>query len=200
MKKIILSALLIVGLYGCNVVKQMQEDFSKLKFKIHSVQGVNLNSMNLSDKSKFSDFGALEIVKLTSMLTSGKMPMKFTVNVEALNSNKMVSSYTSSMIRIKSFPFTLLLNDKEAFKGNINEPIEVPGGGESTLFPVDVEFDLLKLVNDQGLSEIVNLALKLGGQQGSPANIKVVSRPVLDTPLGEYQYPSELTIVNTTYN
>ena len=58
----------------------------------------------------------------------------------------------------------------------------------------------MKFFKDDGLNDLINLALQIGGEDGSPANIKIIAEPVLGTPLGNVNYPGPLTIIDKTFN
>jgi len=76
----------------------------------------------------------------------------------------------------------------------------VPGGNKTSIIALDIGMNLMEFFSNSNLESIVNLALKLGGGKGSTSHIKLIARPVLDTPLGNISYPGELTIVDYTYN
>ena len=60
--------------------------------------------------------------------------------------------------------------------------------------------DLMKFFKDRGLESIINLALNLGGQKASTSSIKLVTKPVIGTPIGDLEYPEEITIVDQKFN
>ena len=198
MRKIIATVLVLVFITGCSVVKQVQ-NFSKLQFKLHSVSGFTVNGIAIDQKSNFRDFGAMDVIKLTTLVTTGKLPVKFSVNVEAKNPNSGIPGLTSSSVTRTSFPFRLLIYDKESFPGNIKSPVNEPGESKTEMFPVEVGVDLVKLFKDQALRNLINVALQIGGKGGSPANLKILARPEIATPLGKFQYPDELSIIEKQY-
>ena len=63
-----------------------------------------------------------------------------------------------------------------------------------------MSLDLIKFFGDKGLENIVNLALNVGGAQGSTSNLKLIAEPVLGTPLGDMKYPEPLTIIDKQFN
>ncbi|MCB9247470.1 MAG: hypothetical protein H6613_02495 [Ignavibacteriales bacterium] len=175
-------------------------NLSKLKFKLGSVNNFQVGSMLITNKSKLSDFAATDLLKLTSQVISGKFPVTFTVNVLAQNPNTSSGSGEIADISLQAFPWTLYINDKKTISGNISSPVSVPAVEGVTTIPLQMQLDLLDYFQGDGLNELVNLALKLGGQKGSPSNIKIVAEPVLGTPIGNMSYPSPLTIVDQSFN
>ena len=94
----------------------------------------------------------------------------------------------------------MLINDKETITGDISHPLEVPGVGESTVIPLNINIDLMKFFKNKNYEDIVNLVLKLSNSGGSASNLKLYAKPVIATPLGDLQYPDEITIVDNTFN
>ncbi len=200
MRKIVLTSLVAVFIIsGCSVLQTIT-NISRLKFKLDNVNSFTVNGIAISNKSKISDFGTFDIINLTTMLASGKMPVSFNVNVAAKNPNDGTGGYGASDVSLKSFAWDLYLNDKKTISGNIDKPVNVPGVGEATVIPLKIEMDLFQFFGDGGLNDILNLALKLGGKESAATNVKLVAQPVLGTVIGDLKYPEPITIVSTTFN
>ncbi len=197
-KWIWLIALMMI-LTSCSVLKTFV-NVSRLKFKIDNVNNFKVMGISISDKDQLSDFNVGEILQLTTSVASGDLPVSFTLNVKASNPNDGSGGYGATDITLKSFPWKLIINDKETISGNIDSSILVPGVGTDTNIPLTIQLDLLKFFKDKGYQEIVNLALKLGGAKGSPSNLKLIAKPVLGSPVGDLTYPDEITIISTEFN
>ena len=156
--------------------------------------------ISLADKKSLKDFNPVEILKLSTGLIKGNLPITFLINVEAVNPNDGSGGYPRTDLSISSFPWQLYINDKETVSGNIANPVYVPGKGESVLIPIQVEFDLAKSFKDKSLEDILVLMLQIGGVKGSTSNLRLVAKPVLGTPFGNLQYPDAITIVDKTFN
>lgn len=200
MKKKLILVLLLVGFLAtsCSVYNSIM-NLSKLKFKLGNVNNFKVGNILITNKSKLSDFKATDLLKLTSQLASGDFPVSFTVNVLANNPNSG-SQNSFSDISLESFPWTLYINDKKTISGNILNPITVPAIESSTTIPLEMSLDMMEFFSGDGLNNLVDLALSLGGQNGSSANLKIVAEPVLGTSIGKLTYTSPLTIINTSFN
>lgn len=198
MKKIILISGLILLIAGCSVYETLV-NISRLQFKLGKVDNFNLNGIDISNKSKLEDFNFQDLLKLTSSFSSGSLPASFVLNVEAKNPNDGTGGFKQTDANIKSFPWRLLINDKETVSGNIIEPVYVPGTGELTEIPILINLDLLELFKNKGYEEIINLALTLGGKQGSSSKLTLYASPVVGTSLGNIKYPGELKIVDSEF-
>lgn len=198
-KNYFLIAALTILFSNCTVFKTA-ENISRLKYKIHSASDYQLAGIKIAEKKNAKDFSSIELLKLTSALLQEKMPLTFKLNIEAKNPNEGISGFERTDITIESFPWRLFVNDREVINGNIEKPQFIPGKGESTIIPLAVEFDLVKNYKEKNLDDILNLALKLGGKEGSSSNVKLKVKPTIGTPAGQIMYPDEITIVDRTFN
>lgn len=200
MKKIFLGSIIFVMIFTSCSVLQTAMNVSRLKFKIDNVNDFKVLGISIKDKKKLSDFGPFEIIKLTASVAKGELPVTFTLFVEAKNPNDGSGGYPATNITLKSFPAKLYIDDKLTVTGNIGEPIVVPGVGENKLIPINIDMDLMKFFKDKGLESIINLALNLGGQKANTSAIKLITKPVIGTPIGDLEYPDEITIVDQKFN
>jgi len=198
-KYFIISLMLISFFFGCSVYKTIV-NVSRLKYKLDSVAEFKLNGISIDSKSKLTDFGPGEMLKLSSVFSTGKLPVSFNLNIQAKNPNDGTGGYNQTDITIKSFEWELFLNNKKTVSGNIDKVISVPGIGGSAIIPLRVELDLIKFIDNGALNEVINLALKLGGKNKSTSEIEVIAKPVLGTPIGDLSYPEPVKIVDYQFN
>ena len=199
MRKVFLIFLITAIFAGCSVLQTVQ-NVSRLKYRIYSAADYRAAGVILGNKKSLKDFSPIEILKLTAGITKGSLPLTFVLNVEAKNPNDGAGGFPRTDLSIQSFPWRLFLNGKETVKGNITEPVLVPGKGETVLIPINIEFDIAKSFKDKSFEDIVLLLLQIGGVKGSTSNLKLLARPVLGTPFGNLAYPDEITILDQTFN
>ena len=180
---------------SCSVFQTIS-NIGRLKFKLGNVGNFSLSGIAVSNKSKLSDFNALDLLKLSSSFAQGNFPVSFILNVEALNPNDGTGGYPSTNATLKSFAWRLLLDNRETISGNIAQPVTVPGTGQAAIIPLQINMDLLSFFKDRGYESLINLALNLGGNSGSASQITLYAKPVISTMLGDLSYPSELKIVD----
>ncbi|MAT56804.1 MAG: hypothetical protein K8F60_08510 [Melioribacteraceae bacterium] len=200
MKRLIITSFLAVMVFTSCSVLQTVMNVSRLKFKVNNVNEFKVLGISIKDKQKLSDFNPLDIIKLTASVAKGELPVTFTLFVEAENPNDGTGGYPATDITLKSFPAKLYIDDKLTVTGNIGEPVVVPGVGENKLIPINIDMDLMKFFKDKGLESIINLALNLGGQKANTSAIKLITKPVIGTPLGDLEYPDEITVVDQKFN
>jgi hypothetical protein len=180
---------------SCSVFQTIS-NIGRLKFKLGNVGNFSLSGIAVSNKSKLSDFNALDLLKLSSSFAQGNFPVSFILNVEALNPNDGTGGYPSTNATLKSFAWRVLLDNRETISGNIAQPVTVPGTGQAAIIPLQINMDLLSFFKDRGYESLINLALNLGGNSGSASQITLYAKPVISTMLGDLSYPSELKIVD----
>lgn len=194
----LLFVVIIFSSLSCSVYETIA-NLSRLQFKLGNVNGFLLNGVSISDKAKLDDFSAFDIIKLSTAVVQGSLPVSFTLNVEAKNPNDGTGGYKKTDATLKSFPWRLNLDEKEILTGNISSPVTVPGTGDATIIPIQISVDLVKLFKDQGYESLINLALNLGGKGGSASKLTIYAKPTVTSPLGDITYPGELKIVNVEY-
>jgi len=199
MKKIILLSIALMFLTTSCSVYQTVINLSRLQFKLGDVNNFTINGINISNKRSLQDFNALEIINLTQVIASGKLPASFTLNVEAKNPNDGTGGYPKTNATIKEFPWRLEVDDVETIAGNIGTPVTVPGTGEVQNIPLTMNIDLMQFFGNKGLDNLVNLALTLGGQQGSSSKLSLFATPTVTSPIGDIKYPGELKIVEQSF-
>jgi hypothetical protein len=199
MKKLILLSIALIFITTHCSVYQTVVNLSRLQFKLGDVNNFTVNGINISNKKSLQDFNALEIISLTQVIASGKLPASFTLNVEAKNPNDGTGGYPQTNATLKEFPWRLEVDDVETIAGNIGTPVTVPGTGEIQNIPLTMNIDLMEFFGNKGLENFVNLALTLGGQQGSSSKLALFATPTVTSPIGDIKYPGELKIVEQSF-
>ena len=182
---------------SCSVFNALKS-ISQLKYKLGTVGNFQLSGITITSKSKLSDFSPTDLLTLTGAVANGKLPVTFILNVEAYNPNTQ-DGLNRSTVSLSNFPWRLLIDDKETISGNINAPVTVPGGNQTTIIPLQMQLDLFQFFGDRGYERLINLALKLGGQGGSATDIKLIAKPSISTEYGNMTYPGELTIISKEF-
>lgn len=197
MKKLLLPALILYISFSnisCSVFETIV-NISRLKFKLGDVNNFTISGVSVAGKTRLQDFTAVELLKISSSFAQGKLPVAFILNVQAQNPNDGTGGYPKTNATIQSFPWRLELDDKETISGNIGTPVTVPGTGELTVIPMQMNLDLLSFFKDRGYESLINLALNVGGYKSTPQSIALFAQPTVRTSIGNVTYPGELKIV-----
>jgi len=199
MKKVLLLSIAILFTsISCSVYETMV-NLSRLQFKLGDVNNFTVSGIDISNKKSLQDFNALEILSLTQSIATGKLPASFTLNVEAKNPNDGSGGYPQTNATLKKFPWRLEVDDIETISGNILTPVTVPGTGEIQNIPLTMNIDLIEFFGNKGYENLINLALTLGGQQGSSSKLALYATPTVTSPIGDIKYPGELKIVEQSF-
>jgi hypothetical protein len=174
-------------------------NLQRLKFKLAGVRDFRLVGIDIGGKAKLSDFNAADVLKLGQSYTSKKLPVSFVVDVLAVNPNDGTGGTTKTAGTLTGLECRLLIDDSPTVTGNIDQPVEIPGTGQESVVPIRLSLDLLEFFGNKALTDLLNLALALGGRSGSPTRIALDAQPAVSTPLGPITYPGRLTIVSAEF-
>ena len=194
----ILISFIISGIQ-CSVYETLT-NLSRLQFKVGAVNGFQISGISFSGKSKLGDFNPVDLLKISSAFAQGSLPASFILNVEAKNPNDGTGGYKKTDATLQNFKWRLFLDDKETISGDIDQPVSVPGTGDVTIIPLRINIDLMKFFKDKDYESIVNLALALGGAQGSSSKITLFATPTVSSPFGNIAYTGELKLVDYEFS
>ncbi|KXK45864.1 MAG: hypothetical protein UZ05_CHB002002420 [Chlorobi bacterium OLB5] len=199
--KAFLSAFLLSFAFmnlGCSGVMDAITNIQRLQFKLDKVTGMKVASVPLSNFASISSIGVLDAANLLAAFTSGKLPVEFTLNVLAKNPNDGTGGTKQSSAVIENMAWRLFIDSKETINGNVSN-VNVPGVGQSTNIPILMSFDLLKFFSNGQYNDLINLALALGGRNGSSSRVTLKVRPTVKTIFGPITYPGEFDVVDTEF-
>jgi hypothetical protein len=195
----ILVLSLVVFIAGCGVMQTIA-NFKKLQFKIDSANELTLGGIDISHVTKLEDFNATHIAALYKIIFDQKIPLSFTLNIAAKNPNEGSDGTTAADITLKSMPFTLYIDENEYLTANIKQPVVVPAQNEVTIIPIQVDLDLWEWVKGNNFNNTLKPILALGGVKGITTHLKLTTKPVIGTPIGDIEYPGTITIVDHKFN
>jgi hypothetical protein len=198
----VLVVLLAASGLSCAQLKNIQNaitNLSRCSFKLDSVSGFELMGIGLSNKRQPSDFNILDGAKLAAGFARGEFPAGFTLNVAAMNPNDGTNNTTKASATLTSFAWKLIVDNTLTINGDITEPIVIPGTGQQTIIPLKMNLDLAKFFKDKGYASVLNLALAMGGLNGSPSRLTLRAKPRIKTDFGEIAYPGEIDVIDKEF-
>lgn len=200
-KRFFISLIILISILTfvqCSILQTIT-NLSRLQFKLGDINGFRVNNIDISSKTSLSDLTPSEMITLSSIITQGKLPVSFVLNVNAKNPNDGTGGYARTDATLKGFRWRLFIDDKETITGDIDSPISVPGTGEVTNIPLRINFDLLQFFKGEKLDQIANLVLAIGGREGNTSRITLYATPTVSTPFGDIKYPGELKIIDKNF-
>lgn len=195
---VLITAWVSIFFSSCSVSDAIT-NAQRLQFKLGNVSGFTIAGIGIGDKKSLTDIGVLDIAKIVSAFSSGKLPTNFTLNLIAKNPDDGTGGAKENNSLIRSLAWKLLIDDTDIINGNINQTITIPGVGKETVIPIEMGFDLLQYFKGDGYDKLMNLAFAIGGKTGSSARLKLKIKPTIDTFLGPFTYPGELTVVDKEF-
>ncbi len=185
--------------FSCQAVKEITQamtSISQLKFRLNGVREFQLAGVRLGGRSslRLTDSPAL-----ISAVAQKKLPASFTLEVAAINPNDGTAGTTKTSATVANLPWTLLIDDTPTVTGDLEAPVTIPGSGQQVLIPVRLNLDLIQFFENKGIDNIINLALALGGANGSPSRLTLRARPTVQTSFGTFRYPQEINIVDREF-
>lgn len=184
---------------SCSVLKEIEQavvNLSQCKFKLDSVSNFSLVGIPLSGKT---NIGVADGIRLAAAFARNEFPASFNLNVAAINPNDGTGGTKKSSATLTSFAWKLILDNTMTINGDIASPITIPGTGQQSIIPLSMSLDLAKFFKDKGYESIINLALALGGANGSPSRITLRAKPTLKTDFGQITYPGEIDIIDKEF-
>lgn len=184
---------------SCEILQDIMNASSNLKrlqFKVAGVSNFQIGSTGISNKDNISNFGLSDIASFVSNVKNKRFPVSFILNIDAKNPNDGTGGAPSTKSSISAMPWDLYVNETKTISGGLANSVHVPGTGETVTIPLRISFDFLEFFADKGYKDLVNLALAIGGKDGSASQIKLKAQPVVSTSLGNIKYPGKLTIAS----
>lgn len=184
--------------FGCSGVMDAITNVQRLQFKLDRVTGMKLAGVPLNNITNINRIGLIDAANLLANFTQGKLPVEFTLNVLARNPNDGTGGTKNTSAVIKNMAWRLFIDNNETITGNVSD-VSVPGVGQTTNIPIGMNFDLLKFFKDAGYDNLVNLALALGGKNGTSSRITLKVKPTVETVLGPITYPGEFSVIDKEF-
>lgn len=194
---------LVFMLFGCAQVKQISEaltNLQRLQFRLGRVHDFRLAGVDLSTKASVSDFSPVgDGLKLLDAFRSKTLPSEFILELEVRNPNDGTQGSSSVPATLAGLEFRLLIDDQPTVSGQLDREVEIPATGKITIVPIRISLDLYEFFGNRGYDQVINLALALGGKNGSSSRLKLDAKPSVRTKFGLLTYPGRITIVDREF-
>ncbi|MGB4705355.1 MAG: hypothetical protein WBI18_09840 [Candidatus Saccharicenans sp.] len=197
---ILLASFLIFQ--SCTSLTDLADSLSRLhhlQFKLEGVEGFSIAGIPVSNKTGINDFSLQDSLKLAQLFKSRQMPVEFVIKVAIRNPNDGSAGRLKVNATLLGLSARLLIDNQPTVFGEIESPVEIPGTGEATLIPIKFSLDLFEFFGNQGLDRLLQLALAIGGRNGSSSRLALDVQPRVSTPFGELKYPGRLIIVDKEF-
>lgn len=189
----------LLMLESCSVYKTLA-NIGRLQYRLSGTSGITVAGVSLAGKSSVSDFNAREILSFTASVAKGSLPISFILNVDAKNPNTGNGGYPRTNASIEAFPYRLMINGTEVITGDIGSGFTIPGTGETSVIPLSVSFDLVKVFQNKSYESLINIALSLAGVGSGSSSVELYAKPTIRTEFGPLTAPNEIRIIDTQFS
>jgi hypothetical protein len=173
MKKIMAFICISVLMFSCDVAQQVLGTYqlTQCKYDYRSISGLTLGGINLSNASSLSSLNPLSLASLTTAFatSSGSLPLNFTLNLDVTNPGVQAAI-------LNGMGYVLEIDGHEMTTGFLDQKLQVDGGQKAVL-PINMAFDLKKVLNGESLESIKNLAFNFAGIGTGSSDVTVRLKP-----------------------
>lgn len=179
----------VFALSSCDVLQQVSQmaTFAKCDFRLESVQQLSLSGVNVQNVKKASDLSLLDYGKLVTSVATQQFPLNFTLNLEARNPNTSPASMTK-------VDWILLIDNIEMTRGSLDKQVSVPASNGTALVPINMQFDLKKVLSGQSADAIINFGMNLAGAGNKPTRFTLQMKPTLSVAGIPVTYPGFINV------
>ncbi|MDR3339282.1 MAG: hypothetical protein LBT25_04140 [Candidatus Symbiothrix sp.] len=188
MKKKILGIILlfvVANFSACDVAKQLAGTYNmtQCKYDYHSISNLSLGGINLQNVSSLSSLNPISAANLLAAFNSasGSLPLQFTLNLDVSNPGIQTAL-------LNGLAYILEIDGKEMTTGSLDSSLQIPGGQKIQL-PINLSFDLKKVMTGESLTAIKNLALNFAGMGDTVSNVTMKLQPTISAGGTVYKSP-----------
>ncbi len=178
-------------LNSCDVLNQISQVamLSKCQFRLSTLTNTKLAGVNVQNIKSYKDLSLVDVTKVTAAYATGNLPLSFTLNVEAKNPNTTAAG-------MSKLDWILLIDDLEVLTGVTEQRITIPANGGTAVLPLNLSFDLLKVIEARNVESLANFGLNLAGAGNRPTRVTLKAKPTIYVGSSPITYPDYITINN----
>ena len=153
---------------------------------LHSAR-IAMVSVDFQEIESWESLSIFEVLKLTTALAGGSLPLDFQLNIQAKNPN-------SGMAAMNKLDWILFIDDIEMTRGVVEERFEIPPNGGISTLPLSLSIDLLDVLTGDTVEALANFAFNLAGAGNKPTRIMLHAKPTVYVGNQAIEYPGYLKI------
>ncbi|MDR0543097.1 MAG: hypothetical protein LBH19_12920 [Dysgonamonadaceae bacterium] len=173
MKKIIVLIGILAVTSSCDVAQQLLGTYqiTQCKYDFNSISGLTLAGINLQNDNRLTSLNPLNLAALTSAFSSkgGSLPLNFTLNLDVTNPGVQTAL-------LNGLGYILEIDGHEMTTGSLQKQLQIDGG-QKIVLPIQMAFDLKKVLTGESLEAIKNLAFNFAGIGSGSSDVTVKLKP-----------------------
>ena len=155
---LIILSVLLLSFFSCDTLSNLVA-FKNCNYELVNLNNTAIAGVSLKGLQDVNNLNTASLLKVTTAILSGNLPLTATVNVKATNPNTKTA-------QIAGLEWAIDLNSTNILTGDVNQKVTVPANGGQTVIPFNFQIDVMKLFkksdsNDNILS-FVNNVLRTG--------------------------------------
>ncbi len=186
MKKVIAIAMLFATLTGCSILSELTA-LAKCEFSFHSAQDPVVAGVDVMRVKTYSDLTFMDGQRIVSNIIQRRLPFGITANVEVKNPGMTTAA-------VNYIEWIAFIDDVRISSGKIEDRIEVPAGGGTSMVPIRIETDLFEYLQGDNPKTMLNFALNLVDAGGQPTRLSMKIKPSVYVGGSLVAYPDYFTI------
>ncbi len=182
-------AVMLTFFAGCDVVQQAQQAVNLVNcdFRIRTVENITLAGVNIQQYKSVKDLNFADVAKITAAAAKQTFPLSLKLNLEGRNPN-------AASAGLNRIDYILLIDDIQMTEGSLTQSFVIPPNNGTTIIPMQLTFDLKKVLQGKSLDAVINFGFNLAGAGNKPTRIKIRLRPTIMVGPTELQYPGYITV------
>lgn len=189
MKKILITCLTLVAIFGCSVNKQAQQiaALEKCTYKLLSAENITVGGTSIADITNMENINLASLPGLALGLLRRDVPLKARLNLEIKNP-------TTSSAAINEFEYKVLINNQELATGFVNQLVDVQPGG-TTVVPVDLNLNAYQFMSNKKVMQEISSFLQAGsGTEERKGMLTLKIKPSIKVGNTLVKYPGFFTV------
>jgi LEA14-like dessication related protein len=189
MISLVFIALATIVMNGCDVVQQAQQaiNLTNCDFRIRTVENITLAGVNVQAYKSVKDLNIADMAKLTVAASKPTFPLSLQLNIEGRNPN-------TTSAGLNKIDYILLIDDIQMTQGSLVKSFVIPPNNGTTMIPMQLTFDLKKVLQGKSLDAIMNFGFNLAGVGNKPTRIKIKLKPTIMIGPTMLEYPGYITV------
>jgi LEA14-like dessication related protein len=135
----------------------------------------------------FTDLTFMDGQRVVANILQKKFPFGITANVEVKNPGLVSAA-------VNSIEWIAFIDDIQISTGTIDQRIEIPGNGGTSIIPIRIETDLFEYLKGDNPKTMLNFGLNLIDAGGQPTRLSMKIKPSVYVGTQMLTYPDYFTI------
>ena len=119
------------------------------KYEIAGLSTPSIAGISLNNVQNINNLNPVSLLKVSSAIMAGNLPLSVTVNVNATNPNNTIA-------QIEGLEWAVDLENKTMFTGMVANRVTVPANGGQTIIPLSIQVDLMDILKGESKDNILS--------------------------------------------